>query len=187
MLPALSGYEVVRRLRAEDNWVPVLMVSAKDGAYDQADGLDYGADDYLTKPFSYVVLLRPAAGAAAPAERPAAGGAEPRRRRARPGDPRGHRWPGSRSPEPRASTPPRVPPAPPRPGRHQDRAARPGLGRRGGGTSPTPSRCTSATCGASSGAGLSRPCGAPATGSPDEHLARRRRWAGGAAGRSGPG
>ena len=57
MLPGLSGYEVVKRLRAGDNWVPVMMVSAKDGAYDQADGLDYGADDYLTKPFDYVVLL----------------------------------------------------------------------------------------------------------------------------------
>ncbi len=57
MLPGLSGYEVVKRLRAEDNWVPVMMVSAKDGPYDQADGLDYGADDYLTKPFDYVVLL----------------------------------------------------------------------------------------------------------------------------------
>ena len=57
MLPGLSGYEVVRRLRAEDNWVPVLMLSAKDGPHDQADGLDYGADDYLTKPFSFVVLL----------------------------------------------------------------------------------------------------------------------------------
>jgi len=57
MLPGLSGYEVVKQLRAEDNWVPVMMVSAKDGPYDQADGLDYGADDYLTKPFDYVVLL----------------------------------------------------------------------------------------------------------------------------------
>ena len=57
MLPGMSGYEVVKRLRAEDNWVPVMMVSAKDGPYDQADGLDYGADDYLTKPFDYVVLL----------------------------------------------------------------------------------------------------------------------------------
>jgi two-component system OmpR family response regulator len=57
MLPGISGYEVVKRLRAEDNWVPVMMVSAKDGPYDQADGLDYGADDYLTKPFDYVVLL----------------------------------------------------------------------------------------------------------------------------------
>ena len=57
MLPGLSGYNVVRTLRTEANWVPVLMLSAKDGEYDQADGLDYGADDYLTKPFSFVVLL----------------------------------------------------------------------------------------------------------------------------------
>jgi DNA-binding response OmpR family regulator len=57
MLPGLSGYRVVRALRSESNWVPVLMLSAKDGEYDQADGLDVGADDYLTKPFSYVVLL----------------------------------------------------------------------------------------------------------------------------------
>jgi len=52
MLPQLSGYRVVRALREENNWVPVLMLSAKDGEYDQADGLDCGADDYLTKPFS---------------------------------------------------------------------------------------------------------------------------------------
>ena len=57
MLPRLSGYRVVRQLRAEQHWLPVLMLSAKDGEYDQADGLDCGADDYLTKPFSYVVLL----------------------------------------------------------------------------------------------------------------------------------
>ena len=57
MLPRLSGYDVVRTLRQERNWVPVLMLSAKDGEYDQADGLDVGADDYLTKPFSYVVLV----------------------------------------------------------------------------------------------------------------------------------
>nr|WP_202884697.1 response regulator transcription factor [Actinopolymorpha cephalotaxi] len=57
MLPAMSGYDVVRALRAEQHWVPVLMLSAKDGEYDQADGLDAGADDYLTKPFSYVVLV----------------------------------------------------------------------------------------------------------------------------------
>lgn len=57
MLPGLSGYAVVRQLRAERRWLPVLMLSAKDGEYDQADGLDCGADDYLTKPFSYVVLL----------------------------------------------------------------------------------------------------------------------------------
>jgi DNA-binding response OmpR family regulator len=57
MLPKLSGYRVVRQLRAERQWLPVLMLSAKDGEYDQADGLDCGADDYLTKPFSYVILL----------------------------------------------------------------------------------------------------------------------------------
>ncbi|MGH8794664.1 MAG: response regulator transcription factor [Stackebrandtia sp.] len=57
MLPGMSGYEIVRTLRRENNWVPVLMLSAKDGEYDQSDGLDLGADDYLTKPFSYVVLL----------------------------------------------------------------------------------------------------------------------------------
>ena len=57
MLPGMSGYDVVRTLRTEANWVPVLMLSARDGVYDQANGLDYGADDYLTKPFSFVVLL----------------------------------------------------------------------------------------------------------------------------------
>ena len=56
MLPGLSGYQVCERLRAERNWVPVLILSAKDGEYDQAHGLDLGADDYMTKPFSYVVL-----------------------------------------------------------------------------------------------------------------------------------
>src|SRR5216683_5926380 len=56
MLPGLSGYKVCERLRAEENWVPILILSAKDGEYDLADGLDLGADDYLTKPFSYIVL-----------------------------------------------------------------------------------------------------------------------------------
>ena len=56
MLPGMSGYRVWR-LREEENWVPVLMLTAKDGEYDVADGFDYGADDYLTKPFSFVVLL----------------------------------------------------------------------------------------------------------------------------------
>lgn len=57
MLPGLSGYRIIQALRAERNWVPILVLSAKDGEYDQSDGLDAGADDYLTKPFSYVVLL----------------------------------------------------------------------------------------------------------------------------------
>ncbi len=57
MLPDLSGYAVLRQLRAAKVWTPVLMLTAKDGEYDEADALDLGADDYLTKPFSYVVLL----------------------------------------------------------------------------------------------------------------------------------
>jgi DNA-binding response OmpR family regulator len=57
MLPVMSGYEVVRRLRAAEVWTPVLMLTAKDGEYDEADALDEGADDYLTKPFSLVVLV----------------------------------------------------------------------------------------------------------------------------------
>jgi two-component system OmpR family response regulator len=57
MLPVLSGYEVVRRLRAAEVWTPVLMLTAKDGEYDEADALDEGADDYLTKPFSLVILV----------------------------------------------------------------------------------------------------------------------------------
>jgi DNA-binding response OmpR family regulator len=56
MLPGMSGYKVCSSLRAEENWVPILFLTAKDGEYDQADGLDLGADDYLTKPFSYIVL-----------------------------------------------------------------------------------------------------------------------------------
>jgi len=57
MLPGLSGYEVCRRLRAGGSTVPILMLTAKDGEYDEADALDLGADDFLSKPFSFVVLL----------------------------------------------------------------------------------------------------------------------------------
>jgi two-component system OmpR family response regulator len=57
MLPGLSGYEVCRQLRRRGVWTPVLMLTAKDGEHDQADALDLGADDYLTKPFSFVVLV----------------------------------------------------------------------------------------------------------------------------------
>lgn len=57
MLPRMSGYEVLKALRADRIWTPVLMLTAKDGEYDIADALDIGADDYLAKPFSYVVLL----------------------------------------------------------------------------------------------------------------------------------
>ncbi|MFE7610074.1 response regulator transcription factor [Streptomyces celluloflavus] len=57
MLPGPSGDEVCRRLRKLDDHTLVLMLTAKDGEYDEADGLDAGADDYLTKPFSLVILL----------------------------------------------------------------------------------------------------------------------------------
>src|SRR3954466_5433193 len=57
MLPGLSGYEVLRRLRRAEVWTPVLMLTAKDGEHDIADALDLGADDYIVKPFSFVVLL----------------------------------------------------------------------------------------------------------------------------------
>jgi two-component system OmpR family response regulator len=57
MLPGKNGYELVRELRALGVWTPVLMLSAKDGEYDLADAFDLGADDYLVKPFSFVVLF----------------------------------------------------------------------------------------------------------------------------------
>ncbi|GAA3724182.1 response regulator transcription factor [Gordonia hankookensis] len=56
MLPKLNGFRVVQEMRERKIWTPVLMLSAKDGEYDQAEALDYGADDYLVKPFSVVVL-----------------------------------------------------------------------------------------------------------------------------------
>lgn len=57
MLPGLSGYEVLRRMRGRRVWTPVLMLTAKDGEYDETDAFDLGADDYLTKPFSFLVLV----------------------------------------------------------------------------------------------------------------------------------
>jgi DNA-binding response OmpR family regulator len=57
MLPRMHGYAVCQRLRAAENWTPILMLTAKDGVHDEAEALDTGADDYLAKPFSYVVLL----------------------------------------------------------------------------------------------------------------------------------
>ncbi|CAB4711980.1 unannotated protein [freshwater metagenome] len=57
LLPGMNGYEVCRTLRAEEIWTPILMLTAKDGEYDEAEALDTGADDFLSKPFSFVVLL----------------------------------------------------------------------------------------------------------------------------------
>ena len=57
MLPEVNGYEVCRTLRAEENWTPILMLTAKQGEFDEAEALDTGADDFLSKPFSFIVLL----------------------------------------------------------------------------------------------------------------------------------
>lgn len=57
MLPGMNGYDVCRNLREAGIWSPVLMLTAKDGEYDQVDAFDLGADDYLTKPFSFAVLV----------------------------------------------------------------------------------------------------------------------------------
>jgi DNA-binding response OmpR family regulator len=57
LLPGMNGYRVCERLRNDGNWTPILMLTAKGGEYDQAEALDTGADDYLTKPFSFVVLV----------------------------------------------------------------------------------------------------------------------------------
>ena len=56
MLPGMNGYEVCRTLREENVWTPILLLTAKDGEYDEAEGFEFGADDYLRKPFSHVVL-----------------------------------------------------------------------------------------------------------------------------------
>jgi two-component system OmpR family response regulator len=57
MMPGMSGYRVCQTLRDEGDWTPVLMLTAKDGEWDEVEALDTGADDYLTKPFSSAVLL----------------------------------------------------------------------------------------------------------------------------------
>jgi two-component system OmpR family response regulator len=57
MLPGINGYKVCEALRDEEDWTPILMLTAKDGEWDQVEGLDTGADDYLTKPFSFPVLV----------------------------------------------------------------------------------------------------------------------------------
>lgn len=57
MLPGRNGYQVCADLREEGDWTPILMLTAKDGDLDEAEALDTGADDYLTKPFSFAVLI----------------------------------------------------------------------------------------------------------------------------------
>jgi DNA-binding response OmpR family regulator len=57
LLPGINGFRICSTLREEGNWTPILMLTAKDGELDEAEALDTGADDYLTKPFSSVVLV----------------------------------------------------------------------------------------------------------------------------------
>ncbi|MEO8424691.1 MAG: response regulator transcription factor [Actinomycetota bacterium] len=57
MLPGINGYKICATLREEGVWTPILMLTAKDGEFDEAEALDTGADDYVTKPFSYIALV----------------------------------------------------------------------------------------------------------------------------------
>jgi two-component system, OmpR family, response regulator len=57
LLPGLNGFRLCADLRDANNWTPILMLTAKTGEYDEAEALDTGADDFLSKPFSFVVLL----------------------------------------------------------------------------------------------------------------------------------
>ena len=57
MLPGRNGFQICADLRAAGDWTPILVLTAKDGDLDEAEALDTGADDYLTKPFSFPVLV----------------------------------------------------------------------------------------------------------------------------------
>jgi two-component system, OmpR family, response regulator len=57
MLPGVNGFRICATLREEEDWTPILMLTAKEGELDESEALDTGADDYLTKPFSHVVLV----------------------------------------------------------------------------------------------------------------------------------
>ncbi len=57
MLPGMNGYEVCRTLRSDEVWTPIIMLTAKEGEYDEVDAFEMGADDYLRKPFSHAVLV----------------------------------------------------------------------------------------------------------------------------------
>lgn len=56
LLPSMNGYRVCEAIRSDGNWTPILMLTAKSGEYDEAEGLELGADDFLVKPFSVIVL-----------------------------------------------------------------------------------------------------------------------------------
>lgn len=77
MLPGVSGHAICTRMRAHGDTTPVLVLTAKDGESDEAEGLDSGADDYLTEPFSFVVLAPASARWPAGPARPVAGSSGP--------------------------------------------------------------------------------------------------------------
>ena len=77
LLPGMNGFKVCATFREAGVWTPILMLTAKDGEYDEAEALDTGADDFLSKPFSFVVLVARLRALARRGERP-------RRRAARP-------------------------------------------------------------------------------------------------------
>ena len=86
MLPGMSGEEVCTRLREAQVWTPILMLTARTGDSAEATALDTGADDFLSKPFSYVVLLARLRALRAPGRHGATAGARGRGPAARPGD-----------------------------------------------------------------------------------------------------
>jgi DNA-binding response OmpR family regulator len=57
MMPGMSGWKVCATLREEGDWTPILMLTARDGDWDQVESFEGGADDYVTKPFSFLVLV----------------------------------------------------------------------------------------------------------------------------------
>lgn len=74
MLPGTNGFKICESLRNDGDWTPILVLTAKEGEFDQTEALDTGADDYLTKPFSFPILvsrlralLRRTGGSAGPA------------------------------------------------------------------------------------------------------------------------
>ena len=150
MLPGRNGYRVCADLRAAGVWTPILMLTAKDGELDEAEALDTGADDFLTKPFSYTVLVaRVRALLRRAAERTVA--ACGRRRPAhRPRPPPGVAGRGrDRADRPRVRRA-RAAGAAGRPGAVQGPHPRRRVGRATSRATPTSSRSTCAGCGARS-------------------------------------
>ena len=151
-LPGMDGTEICRRLRESGDWTPVIFLTARDDEVDRILGLELGADDYLTKPFSprelvarVKAVLRRTAGPPEGAQVRQVGAValDPQRRSVRAGDERGE-------PDADRVRPARAPDEPARPGVHPGGAAR--LASGGTRRTPVPGRstCTSPRCGASS-------------------------------------